>query len=355
MDTLRIGLIGAGGNMRRRHIPGFRALDDLEIVAVANRSRESGERVAKEFAIPRVAASVDDLLADPAIDAVCIGTWPDKHREYTIAALDAGKHVLCEARMAMDAPQAEQMRAAAAEHSRLVAQLVPSPLDLRLGPTIRRMITDGELGDVLEVHVRVLDGDALDRRKPVHWRHRQDLAGHNTLSLGIYNETIQRWLGDTERVVAHARVFVDRRRDPASGNELPLEIPDSLTVAADLICGTRAAYQLSAVTHGYGESADETPTVGEISVYGSAATLHWRSVEAAEWAPHGGALRPLHPDPGTDRGWRVEADFVDSIRHGTPVQLTNFADGVRYMRFTDAVWQSWNEGRPVEIQPLSEP
>ena len=93
-----IGLIGAGGNQKLRHIPGFRAIDDVEIVNVVNRSRASGERVAAEWDIPTVSDSVEELLSDPDVDAVSIGTWPYKHLEYTKAALEAGKHVLCEAR-----------------------------------------------------------------------------------------------------------------------------------------------------------------------------------------------------------------------------------------------------------------
>jgi predicted dehydrogenase len=126
---LRIGLIGAGANTRSQHIPGLRRSPDVEIVGVANRSLASGQRIADEFGIPRVFESVEALCASPDIDAVNIGTWPYKHREYTIMALEAGKHVLCEARMAMDLAEAEDMLAASERNPGLVAQLVPAPFD----------------------------------------------------------------------------------------------------------------------------------------------------------------------------------------------------------------------------------
>ena len=148
-----IGLIGAGGNQKLRHIPGFREINDVEIVNVVNRSRESGERVAAEWDIPRVSASVEELLADPDVDAVSIGTWPYMHLEYTRAALEAGKHVLCEARMAMNATEAEEMLAVSRAHPDLVSQLVPAPFDFRLGKTIKRLCEDGSLGSILEVHL----------------------------------------------------------------------------------------------------------------------------------------------------------------------------------------------------------
>ena len=79
-ETLRIGLIGAGANTRTRHIPGFQAIEGVELVAVCNRSPESGHRVADAFGIGRVETDPEALFRDPDIDAICIGTWPYKHR-----------------------------------------------------------------------------------------------------------------------------------------------------------------------------------------------------------------------------------------------------------------------------------
>ena len=75
-NKIRMGLIGAGGNTRKLHIPGFKKQSGVEIVAVANRTRESGKKVADEFAIPTVHGDWQALLADASVDAVCIGTWP---------------------------------------------------------------------------------------------------------------------------------------------------------------------------------------------------------------------------------------------------------------------------------------
>ena len=99
-QVIRVGLIGAGRNTRERHLPGFQKISGVEIAAVANRSRESGQAVADSFNIPTVYDNWRDLLEDPTIDAICIGTWPYMHCTLALAALDKGKHVLCEARMA---------------------------------------------------------------------------------------------------------------------------------------------------------------------------------------------------------------------------------------------------------------
>ncbi len=347
MAPLRIGFIGAGDNTRKLHIPGFQALDDVELVAVVNRSIESSQRVADEFAIPKAVASVEVLLADDTIDAICIGTWPDQHRDYTLAALEAGKHVLCEARMARNARDAEAMLAASQAHPDLVAQIVPAPFDFRLGPTIQRLIREGALGEIIETRMRMLNGSGLDASTPLHWRHSYALSGRNTMMLGIFNEMLQRWLGDTKLVTADAAIRVGSRHDAETDKDVAVKIPDSITVLSRLANGSRAIYDLSAVAGG---NFGQPP--GEVLVHGSEGALHWTFGDHARFAKHGEEPAELEPDPGTDRGWQVEADFVASIREGKPVELTNLRDGVRYMRFVDAVWDSWNQGRPVDIESM---
>ena len=73
-QTIRVGFMGAGANTRKHHIPKLRAQPGVELVAVANRTTESGERDAREFGIPRVYDDWRDLVRAPDVDAVCIGT-----------------------------------------------------------------------------------------------------------------------------------------------------------------------------------------------------------------------------------------------------------------------------------------
>lgn len=342
--NIRVGLIGAGSNTRLRHIPGFQAIDGVELAAVCNRSAESGQRVADEFAIGRVTTDPEEIFGDDSIDAVCIGTWPYRHREYTVRALEAGKHVLIEARMAMDGGEAREMLAASLARPELVAQIVPAPFDFASWRTVRRLVREGALGELREVQATLLNGNSLGDA-PLHWRERRDYSGMNTMMLGILVEVVHRWVGPTERVVADAATFIERRVDTETARELAIDIPDSLGVLARMANGARATYRLSTV-------AGAAPQANGISLYGSAATLHWAMGDTMTFAPLGEQPQPLEPDPGTAHGWRVEQDFVDSIREGKPVELTNFEDGARYMQFVEAVWRSWSEGRPVELDSL---
>ena len=343
-DKLRIGFIGAGGNTRLRHIPGLKAQPGVELGWVCNRSIESGQKVASEFGIEKVTADPADIFNDASVDAVCIGTWPYMHKDLSVRALQSGKHVLCEARMAMNATEGREMLAAAKAHPELVAQIVPAPFDFRCGPTIAKLIREGYVGQPTDVVITVLNGQSLDPNRTLQWRHRFDYSGHNTMMLGIYNEVIQRWLGDTTRVTADAKVFVNKRKDSETGAEVDVVIPDSVTVAADMACGARASYVFSGVA----PLAQRT----SITLYGTGGVIAWEGGDRMQVAKLGGQLEPREPDPELAGAWRVEQDFVASIRDRKPVTLTNFEDGVRYMEFTDAVWRSWHEGRAVDVTPL---
>ena len=155
--VIRVGLVGAGANTRLRHIPGIREQKGVEIVGVANRSRESGERIAGEYEIPKVYDNWLELMEDDSIDAVCVGTWPYMHRNLVISALECGKHVLTEARMAMNAQEAHDMLDASRQFPHLVTQIVPAPQTLQVDATIQEQIAKGYLGDILAVRLRVSD------------------------------------------------------------------------------------------------------------------------------------------------------------------------------------------------------
>ena len=341
-QPIRVGVIGAGANTRSRHIPGLQAIEGVQIVAVCNRSEASGRKVADEFGIERVVTDPDAIFNSKDVDAVVVGTWPYRHREFVVRALDAGKHVLTEARMAMDATEAREMLAVSRAHPDQVAQIVPAPLDLRSWRTIRRVVTDGTLGQVREAHVNVLTGGSLNPANPLHWRERRDYSGTNTMTMGLYIEAVHRWLGPTKRVLADGAIWVTERIDPETGKPHPIDVPDSLGVLAVMESGTRVDYRVSAVTHA-------PAGANGVSVYGSKGTLHWQAGDRMTLALAGSEAQPLEPDPGTAGEWRVEADFIDSIRLGTPVTLTNFHDGLLYMRVTEAITRSRLEGHAIDI------
>ena len=218
-DTIRVGIIGAGANTRTRHIPGLKAQEGVEIYGVVNRTRASSEKAAADLDIPNVYEDWQELLEDEEIDAVCIGTWPYMHHPCTIGALEVGKHVLVEARMAMNSDEAREMLAASRDNPHLTTQIVPAPHTLVVDETIIDMISEGYIGDVVNVRAHLAMGsDFPDPDTPLHWRHDRDLSGNNIMGMGIFYEALMRWLGPG---VLRAGPWADRgqasseRRRPA--------------------------------------------------------------------------------------------------------------------------------------------
>ena len=340
-DTIRVGLIGAGANTKLQHIPGFQAIDGVEIVSVANRSRESGQRIADEYGIPTVYDNWTDLIEAPDTDAICIGTWPYMHRSMVLAALDNDKHVLTEARMAMNASEAHEMLDASREKSGLVTQIVPGPGTLWVDTTIKDLIAAGYLGDILSVDLVSQDG-FIDRDSSLHWRNNRDLSGFNTMQMGIWYESIVRWIGPATSVRAITRVNV-RSRNDEDGSRHQIAVPDLVEVICEMASGPVMHMRISAIS-------GLAPT-DAVWMFGTEGTLH---LDAGDNGLYGGRkgdgeLSEMLISAEKRGGWRVEEEFISAIRGLEPVTHTNFEDGVRYMEFTEAVVRSSQSGETVYL------
>jgi predicted dehydrogenase len=340
MQPVRVGIVGAGANTRVKHIPGLHALDGVQIVSVSNRSRASSERVALQFGIPTVYDDWLELVEAPDTDAIVIGTWPYMHAPVTLAALDAGKHVLCEARMARNADEAHIMLDAARANPHLITQVVASPFTLSVDRTVKRLLAEGYVGDVLAIDIRSSTG-FIDAGAPLHWRHDMELSGFNVMSLGIWYESILRWVGHATRVAAMGKTFVKMRRDPASDALRSVRIPDHLDVLADLECGAQLHIGLSNVA---GLAGDD-----ELFLYGSEGTLRFASDRLYGGRRGDDRLAEIAIPAEEAGGWRVEEEFINAIRGIEPVTHTTFFDGVRYMEFTEAVTRSIMEGVAIAL------
>ena len=342
IDQIKIGLIGAGGNTKLRHIPGFQAIDGVEILGVANRTIASGKKVADEFGIPNVYENWIEMLEDPDIDAICIGTWPDMHCTLVIAALEYGKHVITEARMAMDAAEAHSMLSASKQCPDQIAQVVPAPHTLNLDKTIIDLIKNDYLGDIISIDVAISQGGFVDFEKLLHWRQDRDLSGTNIMGLGIWYEAIMRWIGPASSVQSITKTLVSRRNDD-QGDSHVISIPDHVEILCDTYFGSTMHIR-------YSDVLGHTPN-DSIWIYGAKGTLH---IDATEMKIYGGqksdnTLSEIPVKKGFEGSWRVEEEFINAIRGKEKVTHTSFEDGVRYMEFIEAVTTSANLGEKVYL------
>jgi len=344
-EMIRVGIVGAGGNTKAKHIPGLQAIEDVAIVGVCNRSRASSETVAAEFGISQVFDDWRQLVDSPDIDAVVIGTWPYMHHPVTLAALETGKHVLCEARMAMNAREAHDMLQASRFHPHLVAQVVPSPFSLKVDRTIQRLLAEGFIGELLAIEVRDYGG-FLDLGGPFSWRQDFRLSGLNVMMLGIWYEAVMRWVGEATLVMAMGKTFVKLRSWDGEAARQSVIIPEHIDVLAHMACGAQAHFCSSRAAGHAGPSG--------CRLYGSEGTLCFEDGKLLAGRRDDVQLQEIVIPADEEGRWQVEEDFIASIRGKTPVRLTTFEDGVRYMEFTEAVFRSRQTGQAVAL-PLVSP
>lgn len=339
-ESIRVGVVGAGANTTQMHIPKLQAIPGVEIVSVCNRSRASSARVAEQFHIPTIYEHWWELVAAPDTDAIVIGTWPYMHARLTLAALAADKHVLCEARMAINASEAQTMLVASQAKPHLVAQIVPSPFTLRVDKTVKRMIAEGFLGDILAIEARA-GNTFVNLHAPIHWRQDIELSGLNVMSMGIWYEALLRWVGEATRVIALGKTVVKLRRDAATGTMKAVQVPDYINILADMACGAQLKLTVSAVTGLAGTDG--------VYLFGSQGTLYFSAGQLYYGQRGDASLQEIDIPPHEAGGWRVEEEFVGAIRGQEPVTHTTFTDGVKYMNFTEAVARSMAEGRAIPL------
>lgn len=339
-----IGFIGAGGIARQRHLPGLRAIPGVELVAVANRRRETAESVANEWGFGRVEEDWRAILQLPEVDAVFIAAPPYLHKEATVAALAAGKHVFCQARMARDYAEARAMYDAA-ERSGKVAMLCPPPHAMAADYVMKRLLQrENFVGRPLDVHVYGMMGTFSDPAAPLHWRQDADVSGYNTLFLGMFVEVLHRWLGYHRRVQAITAVHNPRRARPGTGDLVEVRVADSVAFATELENGAVSSWHITGIA--------AHPQTNRFEIYGTDGTLIVEMGQDESAVIRGGKKgEPLReiPIPADERRvWQAEADFIRAVRHGGSVS-PSFLEGLKYMEVTEAVYRSSREGRAIEL------
>ena len=178
-------------------LPAIAASSNGRLVAIASRETSRAQQLASKHSIARVSASYESLLEDAEVDAVYIPLVNNLHKEWTVRALAAGKHVLCEKPLGMDAAEAEEMAVAAGAADRLLMEAFM----YRFHPHIRRFVEG--LRD--PIHVQASFGFTL--HDPVNYRLQSALGGGALLDVGCYTVSVARWiLGEPDDVLARARV-----------------------------------------------------------------------------------------------------------------------------------------------------
>ena len=341
MQEIRVGIIGAGAVAQARHIPRLKAIEGVELAMVWNRTLQKAEEIAREFGIRQAVADWRQVAESPDIDAVVIATPPGTHHEMTLACLAGGKHVLCQARMSRNLKEAHEMRDAAGQSGKVTCLYPPFPGLKGDRAMLRLLHEEGYIGELREA--RVVGMAAPETRESYDWRRDPDMSGLHLLTMGMWVEVLNRWVGPATSLAAKAGHHFDRVRN-AEGEMVDTTVPDSISISADLKCGATASYHFST------EASYAGPH--KIELYGSKGALVYTLFgDEIHGATAGmSSMRPIEPDPDEIRLQTTDAEFIQAIREGTPVH-PSFDEGVRYMEFCEAVGQSVLYDKVVDLPP----
>ena len=355
--TIGVGILGTGF-ARSTQIPCFQATPGFEVVGILSRNMTRAYDLAKEFGLRRAFDDLDRMLAVPEIELVAVSTPPDLHLPQTLAALRAGKHVLCEKPTALHAGEAAEMLLAA----RASGKLHLLDHELRFNPRRRRLvelIQEGFLGRVYTIEYRMAGAFRVDPSRPWSWWSDETRGGGVLGALGSHAiDAIRSWVGEIREARGHLVTVIPERPDPETGLPRAVTADDYAAAWLRLEKGGDVNLSLSAV------SREEQWT--RVALHGEKGSLildeHQRlwkrahadqayvevQVEDAPMPPPGSRV----PDSPWARAFLLYAAAIrNAIRAGqsTVPGAATFEDGLKNQLVLDAIRESSKRGDWVAV------
>lgn len=321
LSTARIGIDAV--------IPALQMSSNGEVVAIASRELAKAEAAAADLAIAAPYGSYDELLADPEVEAVYNPLPNHLHVPWSIRALEAGKHVLCEKPIAMNAEETEQLVEAARRNPSLK---VMEAFMYRFHPqweTIRGLLGDAGIGDLTTIYSTFTYFNV----SPEDYRNVREYGGGGLLDIGCYSISSSRWLFGAEP----KRVFGVVDYDPTFKiDRLASAILDFGVGTATFTCATQVPrYQREDVYGKMGRIVIEDPFNPPFEG------------PARAWLHTVDETRELI-SPAANQYTRMGEAFAKAALSGTDVP-TPLEDALANMRAIDAVFESGKTGRWVEL------
>ena len=232
MTKVRWGILSTAHIAMSKVIPAMQRGSLTEVVAIASRDAERATSAAKQLGIPRSYGAYVDLLADPNVDAIYNPLPNHLHIPWTVKAMAAGKHVLCEKPIALSAGEARQLVAASQKHPKLK---VMEAFMYRHHPqwqAARQMLRDGKIGALRTIQTFF----SYYNVDPANIRHHPEMGGGALMDIGCYPVSLSRWLFESNP----RRVFCSIEMDPQFGvDRLVSGIMDFGSGSSVFTCGTQ--------------------------------------------------------------------------------------------------------------------
>jgi xylose dehydrogenase (NAD/NADP) len=331
---LRWGILGCANIAINAVIPAILQSETGVAIAIASRQEEKSKQVAAKLGIPTAYGSYEQLIDDPNIDAIYIPLPNHLHHEWTLKAIEAGKHVLCEKPAALNAQQAAEMVQAALNRGVLLSEAFMYRHHPRYD-RIKQIISSGQLGVIRSVRGAFTfnNAEALD-----NVRFQSSMGGGSLFDVGCYPIHAARYLLDREPLAVSVHAFFSPTHDNvdmmASGL---LEFPDGIGMTFD--CGMWAEFR---------NTLEILGTEGRIEL--PCAFLSPLSAESNFFVTVKGQRREEQVEHVNQYVLQID-DFGRSVLNGTPFRFTA-DDSIKNMLVLDACLKSANERSRVILKSL---
>jgi predicted dehydrogenase len=355
--AMRVGIVGLGFGAQV-HLPAFQS-EGWEIAAVCSRTRDKARAAADAAGVKDVHTDPAELIARADIDAVAISTPPATHHPLSIAALDAGKHVVCEKPFALSAAEGAQMRDAAVRNKRtaMVAH------EFRFAPQrryVKQLLRDGYVGRFNLCTIELfLDRYVAAQPRPLTWLAYKAEGGGILGALGShYIDGLRDWFGEVASVQCKLSSLRPDVLDTASGKVVQAESDDTFAFTLDFVDGGTATMIASfAATPARGARVvvmgDEGTLIAEQA--GPNPTDDGVVIASRKGSPFAPLPTPAQFAVATDaRDHRLMSfralvrEFTRGIAAGESPH-PNFDDGWRCQQVLDAARASSETGRTIAI------
>ena len=358
-DKIGVGLVGTGF-ARTAQAPAFQLCDGAELVAVCSGTFENAVRAASDFKIKQACESYEQLIAHEEVDLVVVSAPPYLHHPVTMAALKAGKHVICEKPMAMNAAEAQEMVTAAGEAHRLAI----IDHELRFNPTWRRLkelVDGGFLGELYHVNVTIAAGFRHSAQRPWNWWSQKSAGGGLLGALGSHAIDAVRWMfGEIDAVCGTVATMVPERKEARSGEMRPNETDDYVsflmrlvTPEGRLVHGTillSALYPSGGKNQVTAVGSNGTLVLdGEETLLGALGYNH--QFEEMSLADRALEISVLPNNIWARSFYHLARETVQALREDRIeiAHAATFADGLQCQQVLDAVLRSQEEQRWIKV------
>lgn len=350
-DPIRVGVIGTGFGASL-HLSALRENPDFFTAAICSRRPERARAAAIDHGIPTHYADYRELVRNPEIDAVIVASPPHLHHPMAIAALEAGRHVLCEKPMARNLAEARDMQRIA-ERAATIAMVNNQLRFLPVRMRIAELIAEGYIGEPHAASVVVHRSSLNDPHdRPWGWLMEMEKAGGMLGATGAhYLDALRWWFGDVKGVAGAVSTMVRQRRLPDSSSMAKVDADDNFAVILRFANGAIGTVHVTATA---GHEGDE-----EITLSGSEGTLQVRQGRLLGARLGEFSLSEL-PVPDRLLGGLVPGGhflvqpttlllrtWARAIREGRPAS-PSFADGVKTQELIDGALRSSLQGRWID-------